>query len=372
MRKSAKTEILSRPVNPANAESERLMRLSQLSPPDSKRPTLNDVAKTLGVSHQTVSRVINNHPRVLPETRQRVLQAIDVMGYRPNQAARFLANRRSTLIGLVTDDPGVYGPAHAILSLEQEARLHGYTLMIFGLRDLTIAEAKIGAEELIANSAEGLIVDVPVDINRNALANALGKFPFVTLDIDGGDLFPSYRVDHVHGSRLATRHLVALGHRHIAGLIGYKPYRSSKLRRNGWLAELKASGLTPGPIRDTPWTPEGGYEATKELIKNSASKFTAIFAANDLIAMGALLALHEAGVEVPREVSVVGFDNMPEGRFFHPPLTTATSDFGVMARESLEILFARIRGTPGANLRRVFRPEMIVRESTTAPRKKRV
>src|SRR5258708_23251880 len=107
-----------------------------------KTPKLNDVAKVLGLSHQTVSRVINNHPRVLPETRERVLQAIAALGYKPNQAARFLANRRSTLIGLVTDDPGIYGPAHAILSLEKEARLHGYTLMIFGLRSLTIPAAK--------------------------------------------------------------------------------------------------------------------------------------------------------------------------------------------------------------------------------------
>lgn len=337
-------------------------------PPDeAKRPTLNDVANVLGLSHQTVSRVINNHPRVLPETRERVLQAIDAMGYKPNQAARFLANRRSTLIGLVTDDPGIYGPAHAILSLEQQARLHGYTLMIFGLRNLTIADAKAGAEELIANSAVGLIVDVPVQINKLELAVAMGNIPFVTLDIDGGELFPSFRVDHVRGSRLATRHLISLGHTRIAGLLGHKLYRSSKLRRKGWLAELHGAGLQPGPARDTPWTPDGGYDATRELIKTSAGKFTAIFAANDLIAMGALLALHEAGIEVPREVSVVGFDNMPEGRFFHPPLTTATSDFDVMARESLDILFARIRGTPNAVLRRVFRPEMLIRESTAPP-----
>ena len=233
------------------------------SPADARRPTLNDVAKMLGLSQQTVSRVINNHPRVLPETRERVLQAINAMGYKPNQAARFLANRRSTLIGLVTDDPGIYGPAHAILSLEQEARLHGYTLMIFGLRNLTIADAKAGAEELIANSAEGLIVDVPVEINKLELAAAMGNVPFVTLDIDGGDLFPSFRVDHIRGSRLATRHLISLGHTRIAGLLGHKPYRSSKLRRKGWLAELHGAGLEPGPARHTPWTPDGGYDDTK-------------------------------------------------------------------------------------------------------------
>jgi DNA-binding LacI/PurR family transcriptional regulator len=334
---------------------------------NARRPTLEDVAKAIGVSHQTVSRVINNHPRVLPKTRERVLQAIDAIGYKPNQAARFLANRRSTLIGLVTDDPGVYGHAHAILSLEQQARLHGYTLMIFGLRSLTIADAKAGAEELIASSAEGLIIDIPVEIHKLELAAAMGNIPFVTLDIDGGALFPSFRVDHIRGSRLATRHLISLGHTRIAGLLGHKPYRSSKLRRKGWLAELHRAGLEPGPAIHTPWTPDGGYDVTKELIKTSARKFTAIFAANDLIAMGALLALHEAGVEVPGEVSVVGFDNMPEGRFFHPPLTTATSDFDVMARESLDILFAKIRGTPRAILRRVFRPEMMIRKSTAPP-----
>jgi DNA-binding LacI/PurR family transcriptional regulator len=236
--------------------------------------------------------------------------------------------------------------------------------MIFGLRNLTVADAKAGAEELIANSAEGLIIDVPVEINKLELAAAMGNIPFVTLDIDGGELFPSFRVDHIRGSRFATRHLISLGHTRIAGLLGHKPYRSSKLRTKGWLAELHGAGLEPGPMRNTPWTPDGGYDATKELIKTSAGKFTAIFAANDLIAMGALLALHEAGIEVPGEVSVVGFDNMPEGRFFHPPLTTATSDFDVMARESLDILFARIRGTPNAILRRVFRPEMLIRKST--------
>src|SRR6202022_1534852 len=174
---------------------------------DARRPTLSDVAKVLGLSQQTVSRVINNHPRVLPETRERVLQAIDAMGYKPNQAARFLANRHSTLIGLVPDDPGVYGPAHAILSLEQEARLHGYTLMIFGLRNLTIADAKAGAEELIANSAEGLIVDVPVEINKLELAAAMGNVPFVTLAIDGGALFPPFRVAHLRGSGWDTPHV---------------------------------------------------------------------------------------------------------------------------------------------------------------------
>jgi DNA-binding LacI/PurR family transcriptional regulator len=233
-------------------------KLKRIHLSDVKRPTLNDVAKVLGLSHQTVSRVINNHPRVLPETRTRVLEVINAIGYKPNQAARFLANRRSTIVGLITDDPGIYGPAHAILSLEQEARLHGYTLMIFGLRSLTIADAKAGAEQLAAHSAEGLLVDVPVEVDKEELAAAMGDIPFVTLDIDGGDLFPSFRVDHVLGAKLATRHLISFGHTRIAGLLGHEPYRSSKLRRKGWLSALAAAGLAPGPATQTPWTPDGG------------------------------------------------------------------------------------------------------------------
>src|SRR6202008_1400073 len=179
----------------------------------------------------------------------------------------------------------------------------------------------------------------------------------------------SFRVDHVLGSRLATRHLVSFGHNRIAGLLGDGVYRSSKLRRKGWLAELRTAGLEPGPAVHTPWTPDGGYDAMKALIKSSPKQFTAVFAANDLIAMGALLALHEAGIDVPGDVSVVGFDNMPESRFFNPPLTTATSDFVVLARESLYLFFARFGVTPGAVLRRVFRPELVVRKSS-GPRRK--
>jgi len=143
------------------------------------------------------------------------------------------------------------------------------------------------------------------------------------------------------------------------------------------LARYKQS--PKGAARDSQTRPSGNRRAWIQAEPGGAifsqSSFdthrSAVFAANDLIAMGALLALHEAGIEVPREVSVVGFDNMPEGRFFYPPLTTATSDFGVMARESLEILFVRIRRVPGADLRRLFRPEMMIRESTAPPRKKK-
>ena len=203
-----------------------------------KRPTLEDVARELGVSHQTVSRVINSHPRVLPQTRARVLAKIELLGYQPNRAARFLANQHSTLVGLVASDSRSYGPAHALLSIQLEAQRHGYTMMTIGLSKCTISEVKKAAQELMANAAQGVIIDLPFEMNRRELYAALGDIPFVGLDIDGGNLFPSFRFDHAQGAAAATQHLIDLGHQKISGLLGEPPWRSYKLRKRGWLEAL--------------------------------------------------------------------------------------------------------------------------------------
>jgi DNA-binding LacI/PurR family transcriptional regulator len=186
-----------------------------------------DVASELGVSHQTVSRVINNHPRVLPETRARVLRAIQRLGYRPNRAARFLANRRSSLFGLVTIGVKQYGPAHLILAVEHEAQNQGLTLMIHALRDFNVAAIQRAVSELLANSALGVLVDVPFELPKRELRDALANTPFVALDIDAKDFFSSCRVDHVAGARAMTRHLLELGHRQIAGIMGEERWRSA-------------------------------------------------------------------------------------------------------------------------------------------------
>jgi DNA-binding LacI/PurR family transcriptional regulator len=332
-----------------------------------KRPTLEDVARELGVSHQTVSRVINGHPRVLPQTRARVLAKIELLGYQPNRAARFLANQHSTLVGLVASDSRSYGPAHALLSIQLEAQRHGYTMMTIGLSKCTIPEVKKAAQELIANAAQGVIIDLPFEINRRELHAALGEIPFVGLDIDGGSLFPSFRFDHAQGAGAATRHLIDLGHKKIAGLLGEPPWRSYKLRKRGWLDALTKSRLEPGPGLQTSWTAEGGYEATKRLIQKSFSRFSAIFAANDLIALGSMLALHERGIRVPEEISVVGFDGMPEAQFFYPSLSTVVIDFDILAKESLHSLFAAIQRSKNEPIHKIGLPKLIQRKSTGPP-----
>jgi DNA-binding LacI/PurR family transcriptional regulator len=336
--------------------------------PGAKRPTLEDVAKALGVSHQTVSRVINSHPRVSPQTRARVLAGVESLGYQPNRAARFLANQRSTLVGLIANDSRSYGPAHALLSIQLEAQRHGYTLMTIGLSKCSISEVKKAARELMANAAQGLIIDLPFEINRRDLHAALFDIPFVGLDIDGGNVFPSFRFDHVQGADLATRHLITLGHTKIAGLVGEPPWRSYKLRKRGWIQALSAFRLRPGPCIQTAWTAEGGYEATRRLFRRSFNRFSAIFAANDLIALGSLLALHELGIGVPEEISVVGFDGMPESQFFHPPLSTVAIDFDILAKESLQSLLSAIERSKEKAIRKIGLPKLTQRKSTGPPR----
>jgi DNA-binding LacI/PurR family transcriptional regulator len=333
-----------------------------------KRPTLEDVAKELGVSHQTVSRVINSHPRVLPQTRARVLAGIELLGYQPNRAARFLANRRSTLVGLVASDSRAYGPAHALLSIQLEAQRHGYTMMTIGLSKCTIPDVKKAAQELMANAAQGVIIDLPFEINRRELRAALADVPFVGLDVDGGSAFPSFGFDHTRGAGTATQHLIDLGHQKIAGLIGEPPWRSYQLRKRGWLRALTRARLKPGPCLETGWTADGGYEATKRLIQRSFNQFSAIFAANDLIALGSLLALHESGIRVPDEISVIGFDGMPESQFFYPALSTVAIDFDVLAKESLQSLFAAIQRSKNEPIKKIGIPELVRRKSTAAPR----
>jgi DNA-binding LacI/PurR family transcriptional regulator len=140
------------------------------------------------------------------------------------------------------------------------------------------------------------------------------------------------------------------------------------LRKRGWLRALTKSRLRPGPCLETSWTAEGGYEATKRLVQRSFARFSAIFAANDLIALGALLALHESGIRVPEEVSVIGFDGMPESQFFYPALSTVAVDFDLLGKESLQSLFAAIQRSKKEPIRKVGIPKLVQRQSTGEPR----
>lgn len=293
------------------------MSASASHPP--KAVTLNDVARAAGVSHQTVSRVINEHPSVAPATRARVLAAIRELGYRPNALARKLVTGRSKTVGIVGFGTTFYGPAQMVLSVERALKGRGYGFALASVDDLERPSLEGAVRELGRHDVEGLILITPLREVSLAEIDALcGGRPFVMIDVAKGSPLPSVVIDQGHGSALATRHLVDLGHHHVAEISGPLAWHDAWARHEAWRETLLKAGLTPGRSVEGDWTAEGGYRAAEALL-SSGERFTALVVGNDQMALGALAALSERGVRVPEEVSVVGFDDVPEARFYRPP-----------------------------------------------------
>ncbi|MFG6403483.1 MULTISPECIES: LacI family DNA-binding transcriptional regulator [unclassified Microbacterium] len=329
-----------------------------------RRPSIRDVARLADVSHQTVSRVLNNHPSIRPETRARVLEVMTRLSYRPNRAARALVTSRSQTIGVLTSSSIQYGPASSIAAIEAAARARGYwvsTATIDAHDPEAIAE---GIAHLMAQSVEGLVVIAPQVRVIRALAAEQLDVPYVTLQSTDLDPGHTLSVDQIAGARLATRHLIDLGHRSIYHLAGPQDWVEAEARMRGFLEEMSARDIsTTAPILGD-WTAEFGYYAGRELLR--VRDFTAIFSSNDQMALGLLHAIRSEGLEVPRDVSIVGFDDIPEAAHFWPPLTTVRQDFAELGRRCVELLLGPIDGGPPVTAEIII-PELIVRASAGAP-----
>lgn len=331
-----------------------------------RKPSITDVARVAGVSYQTVSRVINTSPDVSDETRARVLGVIKEMGYRRNKTATALVTSRSTVIGIVTDGSPRYGPVATLLALETSARESGY-----GTTVATVAEPYETSVQAALNSLEDAGVDgVIVIAPRLALATAVRKAEVrvpVEMIAAGTSSTPTvfaYSEDQELGARMATQHLIDLGHEDIAHVAGSMEWFDGRVRKRGWESALRAAGLPPGPCIEGDWSPRRAYESGLQLIQDGLP--TAIFAASDHIALGLIRAFLENGIGVPDDVSVVGFDDIEGSDFFFPPLTTVRQDFPALARGSLGVLIGAIEGrevdrTPQA-------PTLVVRNSTASRR----
>jgi len=176
-------------------------------------------------------------------------------------------------------------------------------------------------------------------------------------------------VKQKRGSRMATQHLIDLGHRQIGCLRASLAYRAARLRHQGWLSALRAAGLNPGPCVEGDWSSRGGFEAAQELMESYSGRFTALVVANDQMALGAIRAFREAGVSVPDEISIVGFDDIPESGFFLPPLTTMRQDFVKIGQLGVQCLLEQISaGFAGLRTYTVV-PTFVERASTAAPQK---
>jgi len=336
------------------------MAQSQLRP-----PTMADVARLAGVSHQTVSRVLGDHPNVRDETRARVLHAIEEMGYRRNSSARALVTRRTRTLGVVASDTTLYGPASTLFALEEAARAEGYLVSTVSLRKLTVEALSEALDHLSEGGVEGVVAIAPQRSAVEALAELRYPFPVVTVGSGPGVGIPCVNVDQHMGARLATGHLLAAGHRTVWHLAGPEDWQEAADRAAGWRATLEEAGVEPPMSLRGDWSPLSGYRAGQELAGWVGRGLTAVFVANDQMALGVLRALREAGVRTPQDVAVVGFDDIPESEFFAPPLTTVRQDFSAVGKRSIALLLDLIEGRdPAGTPRFAIEPQLVVRAST--------
>ena len=328
-----------------------------------KSVTLNDVARDSGVSYQTVSRVVNAHPHVSKATRERVLTSIEALNYRPNRVARSLATRSSGTLGIISFGTTYYGPAQTFANIERAVRANGYGLTFYSIDKLTKEGLQKAVENLSSHQVDGIVMGAPfIGLDPTGVMELCGNIPVVMIDVPKDAPVPSVVIDQVAGSRLATQHLVDLGHKDVAEVSGPLSWHDATLRHEAWLATLRAASLTPGPSAEGDWSAAGGYRATERLLR-TGRRFSALVAANDQTALGAARALRAHNLRIPEDVSIVGFDNIPEAAFFEPPLTTVSQDFTALGQQSVDYLLALI-GDPKTPLhQRVLYPTLVERQS---------
>lgn len=321
---------------------------------------MGDVARLAGVSHQTVSRVLNDSPHVRPDTRARVRAAMDELGYRPNLTARSLATQRSGLIGVLATGLPHSGPSRILTGIETAARAAGYTALV-----AIVDDASDDVDAVLAGFAsrrvDGIAVIAPHPWLVESAAALAGNTPMllVTGDPGAGGL-PSVGVDQVLGARLAVEHLIGRGLTDIAHVSGPRSWVDATLRIEGWRDALAAAGLRVGVLHEGDWSAERAFAIGTRLASGPLPE--AIFCANDLTALGIIAALRGAGVSVPGEVSVVGFDDIPGAAFLDPPLTTVRQPLAEAGAHCVDALLAAMAGAPGA--RTTLSPELVVRAST--------
>ncbi|MFC0529901.1 LacI family DNA-binding transcriptional regulator [Phytohabitans kaempferiae] len=287
---------------------------------------IHDVARSAGVSHQTVSRVINGRPNVRASTRRRVLLAIQELNYRPSAAARALSRGRSRSVTVITTDTTLYSRVAILSGIEEAAREAGFTVAVTVLDSLRPAAVRAAVQRASAHAGAGLLVIAYDSPGIRALrATPRGIAVAAALNVaNTGDRarFPSVALDDTTAAGAATRHLLALGHPTVHYVA--EPYPpATDARRQGWRAALRATGAGVPEVVAAGWTPRSGYQAGLRLAADPG--VSAVLCASDGLALGVIHALHEAGLAVPDDVSVVGFDDAPQSAFYTPPLRSGST-----------------------------------------------
>lgn len=330
-----------------------------------RAPVMADVARVAGVSYQTVWRVLHDSPQVNPETRARVQAAIRGLGYRPNPLAQALATGHSRTLGVVSVDTTLYGPASTLLGIEEAAHDAGYAVTIASLRSLDRAAVLEAVRRLGDQGADGVVVIAPHRSATDALRHLPGDVPVVAVEAGPDDSVPVVAVDQHAGALAATRHLLELGHRTVWHVAGPADWLEAAERVRGWRAALAAAGVKAPPLLRGDWSARSGYELGRRIVSEPGA--TAVFVGNDHMALGLLRRLHEVGRQAPGQISIVGFDDIPEAAYFTPPLTTVRQDFAEVGRRCLHLLLSQLERPVRSPSRVVVAAQLVVRQSTAAP-----
>jgi LacI family transcriptional regulator len=338
-----------------------------------ERITIRDVAVAAGVSHQTVSRVLNDRPDVAEKTRQRVLQVIEELEYQPSAIARSLTKQRTLTLGVVTAGLDYVGPSRTLNGITEQTERMGYALLLKELPRFDTEDLEPLFKSLLTRRIDGIIWAVAeVGDNRAWLQEQLDRLsvPIIFLTMQARPGVPIVAVDNYAGGCMATKHLLEQGHRNIGHITGPLDWWEARQRKAGWRDTLQAAGMPEADLHseEGDWSSASGERAIGRLLTNYP-EMDAVFVGNDQMALSVLQMACRRGIEVPQDLAVVGFDGLPETAHYWPPLTTVYQDQQLLGRTAVEELVRMIEsdGKSGNGIKHkaiLLQPELIVRASS--------
>ncbi|MGA5703141.1 LacI family DNA-binding transcriptional regulator [Peterkaempfera bronchialis] len=328
-----------------------------------------DVARLAGVSAQTVSRVSNGYPGVVESTRQQVLAAMKELGYRPNSAARALKRGEFRTLGVILFNMSTTGNMRTLEAVALSAAQEEYATTLMPVTVPSQDEVRGAFTRLGELAVDGVVIIMEVHLLDAAMVSLPPNAQVVVVDSNAGDRYCVVDTDQAGGARAAVEHLLDLGHETVWHVAGPEASFSAERRVETWRSALAEAGReAPEPLRGD-WSAESGYLAGQRIA--TAPECTAVFVANDQMALGVLRALHEHGRRVPEDVSVVGFDDIPEAASFVPPLTTVHQDFPEVGRRCVESVLRQIRNNAAERGTTLVPTRLVTRASTAPPRGRR-
>jgi len=338
-----------------------------------RKPTIYEVAQAAGVSRQTVSRVLNNRPDVSPATRKRVKEIIEQLGYQPSAIARSLSLKKTYTIGVVTAGLKYLGPSRTLSGITRQSDNLGYGLLLKELASFSANNVSPLLQWFQSHHVDGVIWAAPeIGDNRNWLEDLSTEInvPIIFMTMEKRESISIVAIDNYSGGKLATDHLISLGRNNIGHISGPLDWWEARERKRGWEDALSAIGTRPEDHMwvEGNWSSMNGKLAINELL-DKYSEMDAVFVGNDQMALSVLQTAWEAGIKVPDDLAVIGFDGIPETGFYSPPLSTIYQNQDELGRTAVQELIRLIEeqlddGQETMPRQITIQPELIIREST--------